>query len=206
MFASLWWALALQASSAVAANAGDTTIPTDSATYSKGVTKVPAVASQCLACHGPTGISQIPEWPNLAGQSKAYLAAQLSDFKSGKRVHPMMQPAIAAITPPQIQTLASYFSAQTPSAPRSMPTPAKAAPATAATCAACHDTAAMPANPHLRGQKAPYMIEQLQAFKKGTRKSDTMTPMVQSLSDQDISDLAEHFSHLAPVVPEPVKR
>ena len=69
----------------------------------------------------------------------------------------------------------------------------------AAACAACHDTAAMPANPHLRGQKAPYLIEQLHAFKKGTRKSDMMAPMVQALSDQDIVDLAEHFSNLAPV-------
>ena len=192
-------ALALQPFAATAASSDDTNIPSDSTVYPKGVTKAPAVASQCLACHGPTGISQIPEWPNLAGQSKEYLATQLGDFKSGKRVHPMMQPAIAAVTQTQIQTLAAYFSAQAPSTPKPPTTAAKAVPAMAAACAACHDTAAMPANPHLRGQKAPYLIEQLHAFKKGSRKSDMMAPMVQALSDQDIVDLADHFSNLAPV-------
>ena len=194
------FAMALQTFSAHAASSDDTNIPSDSTVYPKGVAKAPAVVAQCLACHGPTGITQSPEWPNLAGQSKEYLATQLGDFKSGKRVHPMMQPAIAAITEAQIQTLATYFSAQAPSVPKPPTTAAKAAPAMAAACAACHDTAAMPANPHIRGQKLPYLIEQLHAFKKGTRKSDMMAPMVQALSDQDIADLAEHFSQLAPVV------
>ncbi|QNN55932.1 c-type cytochrome [Diaphorobacter ruginosibacter] len=183
----------------LAAPSDGTGIPFDGAAYPKGVTKAPAVASQCLACHGPTGISQIPEWPNLAGQSKSYLAAQLNDFKSGKRVHPMMQPAIAVIDRQQIQPLAAWFSAQAPSVPKPPSAQPRAVPATAATCVACHDTRAMPANPNLRGQKAPYLLEQLRAFKNGHRKSETMGPMVQALSDRDMADLAEHFSQLAPV-------
>ena len=199
LVSSVLCALALQAPFASAANSDDTNIPSDATAYPQGVKKAPAVVAQCMACHGPTGISQIPEWPNLAGQSKAYLTAQLKDIKSGKRSHPMMAPAIAVITQAQIPVLAEWFSAQAPSVPPKRTLEAKAAPAAAATCVACHDVPSMPANPYLHGQKAPYLIEQLQAFKKGTRKNATMTPMASGLSDQDIVQLAEHFSSLAPV-------
>ena len=184
-------------------SAGSTpVIPTEQTSYPKGIAKQPAVASQCLSCHGPTGISQIPEWPNIAGQSKAYLLQQLQDFKSGKRLHPMMQPVIANVSNAEIQTLADYFSVQAPAVPHasSAQTTGAAIPPMAATCLACHDSKAMPANPHIIGQKAPYLAEQLRAFRDGKRKSDTMSPMAANLSDQDIKALAEHFSALKPAV------
>ncbi len=179
-----------------------TSIPTDKDRYPRGIQKQPAVAAQCFACHGPTGISQNPDWPNIAGQSRQYLVIQLEDFKSGARQHPMMAPVVINLNPHDIQVLAEHFSAQTPAKPRAGSAQVPA-PANAATCMACHDTAAMPANPKLTGQKATYLEEQLLAFRSGKRKNATMAPMAQGLSDQDIRALAEHFAATAPAAAAP---
>src|SRR6478752_3886956 len=51
-------------------------------------------AAVCGACHGVNGNSQNPEWPNLAGQSPAYIAEQLHLFKAKVRSNPVMQPIV----------------------------------------------------------------------------------------------------------------
>jgi len=72
----------------------------------------------------------------------------------------------------------------------------------AAACIACHGANGVsiaPIFPNLAGQKAGYLEAQLKAFKSGDRKganSAQMVPMVKSLSDQDMADLAAFFSSL----------
>jgi len=67
----------------------------------------------------------------------------------------------------------------------------------AASCAACHGNdgiSKIPAYPNLRGQKAPYVVKQLKAFKSGTRKDPTMNAMSKPLSDADMENIAAHFA------------
>ena len=176
-----------------AALAGDARIPTDATSYPKGVSKQPAAVAQCLACHGPVGISQNPDWPNLAGQRSAYLAQQLKDFQTGVRQHPMMAPVVAILKEPDIQAVSKYFAAQTGVAIA----PQSVVPAVSQACVACHATSNEgqdPAWPHLTGQKAPYLAAQLRAFRSGARKNALMEPMAKGLSDQDIDTLAKYFS------------
>ncbi len=69
----------------------------------------------------------------------------------------------------------------------------------AAVCAACHGPAGISANalwPNLAGQKADYIIKQLKAFKAGTRKDPLMSPQAAMLSEQDMENVAAHFSSL----------
>jgi cytochrome c553 len=76
---------------------------------------------------------------------------------------------------------------------------AAAGKAKAAVCAACHGQNGISANalwPNLAGQKADYIIKQLKAFKAGTRKDPLMSPQATQLSDQDMENLAAHFSGL----------
>ena len=40
----------------------------------------------CMACHGKGGIRSIQDYPNIAGQPKKYLAKQIKDILSGKRL------------------------------------------------------------------------------------------------------------------------
>lgn len=64
-------------------------------------------------------------------------------------------------------------------------------------CQACHGTdgiSRVPDAPNIAGQTEPYLITQLQAFKSGARKSETMSLVAKELSDKDIEDLAAYFS------------
>lgn len=66
-----------------------------------------------------------------------------------------------------------------------------------ATCAACHGADGVSATdmfPNLKGQKAAYIVKQLKAFKDGSRKDPTMSPMAAPLADADMDDLAAYYS------------
>lgn len=64
----------------------------------------------CTACHGANGIGTSSIYPNIAGQKKEYLVAQLKDFRSGKRVNPNMSPMAKPLTDADIENLAEYYS------------------------------------------------------------------------------------------------
>lgn len=66
----------------------------------------------CASCHGATGISVNPMWPNLAGQREQYLAKQIKAFRDGLRKDPMMAPMVAALSDEDIANLAAYYTAQ----------------------------------------------------------------------------------------------
>ena len=71
-----------------------------------------AKSALCAACHGATGHSINPLWPNLAGQKEMYLAKQIKAFRDGVRTDPMMAPMVAALSDDDIANLAAYFAAQ----------------------------------------------------------------------------------------------
>ncbi len=77
-----------------------------------------------------------------------------------------------------------------------------------AMCAACHGAqgiSAMPNTPSLAGQNKKYLINQLQAFKKGKdggRYNALMSSTAASLSDADIDNLAAYYASLKPNIGE----
>jgi cytochrome c553 len=71
-----------------------------------------AKAAMCASCHGATGISMSPLWPNLAGQKEQYLIKQIKAFRDGTRQDPMMAPMVAALSDTDIENLAAYYSSQ----------------------------------------------------------------------------------------------
>ena len=70
----------------------------------------PAKAQACAPCHGPAGLSTAPDAPNLAGQPRVYLAAQLRAFRSGKRSHEVMNVIAKPLSDDDIDQLADWFS------------------------------------------------------------------------------------------------
>lgn len=70
-----------------------------------------AKALLCQACHGIDGLSKVPDAPNLAGQTAAYVAAQLQAFKSGARKNEAMSLVASTLSDPDIDNLAAYYSA-----------------------------------------------------------------------------------------------
>lgn len=66
-----------------------------------------------------------------------------------------------------------------------------------ALCAACHGPAgdsAIPTNPKLAGQGARYINKQLQDIKSGARVVPEMAGLLNSLSDQDLLDIAAYYA------------
>lgn len=68
-----------------------------------------AKSAVCAACHGSTGISPTPIWPNLAGQKEQYLAAQITAFRDGTRKNAQMAPMVAGLSDDDIANLAAYY-------------------------------------------------------------------------------------------------
>jgi len=78
---------------------------------------------------------------------------------------------------------------------------AKAGETKNAMCIGCHGIQGYQASfpevykvPKISGQSAKYIIAALNEYKKGERKHPTMRGIADSLTDQDIADLAAHYS------------
>jgi cytochrome c553 len=66
-------------------------------------------------------------------------------------------------------------------------------------CAACHGENGVPPEqsfpvPVIWGQNLGYLIFQLRDFKSGARKSENMSPIVQTLDASDVMPLAQYFA------------
>jgi len=69
-----------------------------------------------------------------------------------------------------------------------------------ATCIQCHGEAGQgnpkEQGPKISGQYDWYILSQLEAFQKGTRKNEKMMPYIKNLSKKDFEDLAAYVSGL----------
>jgi len=66
----------------------------------------------CAACHGQTGQSVSPDFPNLGGQHEDYLYRVLLDYKAGHRKNPIMAAQVENLSKADMADLAAYFAAQ----------------------------------------------------------------------------------------------
>ena len=66
-------------------------------------------ANACAVCHGPMGLSVNPGAPHLAGQPAIYLVEQMKDYRSGKRVNPVMAVIAKPLTDQEIADLAAWY-------------------------------------------------------------------------------------------------
>ena len=168
---------------APAASSGPPAVTPDP--YSDGSVQAGAAkATMCFACHGPDGNSVSPVFPRLAGQNAVYIAEQLRLFRGGIRQNPMMTAMAAGLSDEDIDNLAVFFAAQTPSGLEADPTLWKAGQALylsgdrkhdVPACVACHGPTGQgnPAAgyPALRAQQSAYVVTQLQSYASGTRYS-----------------------------------
>jgi cytochrome c553 len=69
-------------------------------------------AKVCEACHGATGKSVDPNYPNLAGQYADYMVQALNDYKTGARTNPIMAPMAAPLSEQDIEDIAAWYASQ----------------------------------------------------------------------------------------------
>ena len=66
----------------------------------------------CQTCHGETGKSVQPIYPNLAGQHQDYLSKALYDFRDGSRKNALMNGFSANLNDTDIEDLAAWYASQ----------------------------------------------------------------------------------------------
>lgn len=162
-------------------------------------------AEVCRPCHGVDGNSPTSTIPSLAGQPRQFITMALYMFREGRRNNPLMAPVSAGLSNTDLNDLAAYFSAQkmaVPARQADAATVAKGRAITAANnCVACHTPTLVGQQhiPRLAGQHQPYLLEQLKAFKAGTRVEfdGTMTSAAQGLAVEDLELLSDYLATLS---------
>lgn len=169
----------------------------------------------CSNCHGVTGNSRSPNFPNLAGQQEAYIVLQLSGFKAHSRQDPAgfeyMWGLSHNLTDKQIQELAAHFAAEKPqrepvegNAERietgkaifTGGVPDKGIPP----CAGCHGPQGQgnAAFPRLAGQHADYLVKQLTVFQRTNERPEgaVMKTVAHNLTRENIVNVADYLQAL----------
>jgi len=183
-------------------------------------------AGACAACHGLDGNSADPQYPKLAGQHELYIARQLTLFKAGERVNPIMQPMAAPLSAQDMRDIGAYFATQKSGAGVADDTPVPSGEyqglafykigeqlwrggkptAGVQACQACHGPAGRgipgPTYPQLGGQHAGYVAAQLKFFRDGgvrgtgAHAKPEMSMIARNLSDEEIQGLATYIEGL----------
>lgn len=169
----------------------------------------------CSNCHGMKGSASSPNFPNLAGQTESYLAAQLQGFKSHNRRDPAgfeyMWGLSRSLTDEQIKGLAAFYAAQSPVAQViegernrleigktifASGIAEKGVPA----CSSCHGPEAKgnATFPRLAGQHADYLIKQLLVFQRTDERPEggAMKVVAHELTPQNMQDVAGYLQSM----------
>lgn len=171
-------------------------------------------AAACMACHGADGSGQEASgFPQLAGLNSQYLLQQIQDYRSQKRLNPVMMPIAKSLSDKEAVDVAVYFSKLQPKpvAPSKAPTEAqlklgrdiaetgmwdKGVPA----CYSCHGPQGVGVGtqfPRITFQHKSYLVQQLNAWKTNQRKNDPnnlMKTVAQKMSPNEIEAVASFLS------------
>jgi cytochrome c553 len=67
-------------------------------------------AANCVKCHGVDGLGVVAEeGPRVAGQHGWYIVKQVQDIQKGVRKNEKMVPFVKALSPKDIEDVASYL-------------------------------------------------------------------------------------------------
>ncbi len=143
------------------------------------------LALNCTMCHGAQGMSR-SDAPNLAGQYPEVIRKQLVDYKNEDRANPIMVALSKNLSEQDMSDLAAYY-ASLPKARTAPTTYDETLPALVrvgdpmrniAPCISCHGGVDQKLGaPWLEGMPKQYLVQQLLAFKEGTRRNDGQQQM-----------------------------
>lgn len=166
----------------------------------------------CSNCHGRTGNSTSPNFPNLAQQQEAYITSQLHEFKNHSREDPAgfeyMWGLSHNLTDKQIQELATHFASQ-----KLEPQPVEGKPGRIAAgkiiftdgiaassvpaCGSCHGPDGMgnAAFPRIAAQHKDYLAKQLKIFQRTNERpaGAVMKTVAHQLTQQNIDDVSAYL-------------
>lgn len=154
-----------------------------------------AAAAGCAGCHGDQGVSANPATPSLAGQDAAYFATALAGYKNATRANETMAGLAAPLDEVAMKNLAAYYAAFEPQ--RVNVSKPLSAEEWAQKCNRCHGSNGNSVQvniPALAAQRLDYLEAVLHDYRTRARRDPRMAAMVDVLSDDDIKNLAAHYS------------
>ena len=170
------------------------------------------LAYTCQGCHSIANYKNVyPTYsvPKLSGQRPEYLVAALRAYKSGERSHGTMHSQASAMSEQDMADVAAYLAGPNVLTKSTNDVPATARPKASETCLACHGTNGVGITadyPTISGQHKDYIERALHDHQKGGRKNPIMAGMAQTLTKQDIEQLAEYYSKQTPALETLPKR
>ena len=171
-------------------------------------------ATTCANCHGVSGRSTSPTFPNLAAQTAAYLQTQLHAFRDQTRADPdalaYMLGMASQLSDATIEAISTYYAAQVPSRAKTgdaklmtrgkqifeQGIAAQGIPA----CATCHGPQARGNNifPRLAGQHAAYLVKQTLVIQSALRTAPGMHDVIKDFSQDQMRAVATYLESLSP--------
>ena len=172
------------------------------------------VETTCANCHGVSGRSTAPTFPNLAAQTVPYLQAQLHAFRDQTRADPdalsFMWGMASQLSDATIEAISAYYAEQAPSRAKTGDAKvmargkqifeegvsAQGIPA----CATCHGPQAHGNDvfPRLAGQHADYLVKQALVIQRGLRAAPVMHDVIKDLSQDQMRAVATYLESLSP--------
>lgn len=158
----------------------------------------------CLACHGASGQSILPDTPSIGGQPSFFVIAQLFLFRRGGRSNPVMTEVAKPMTDDDLRAFSAWVATLPPPAPpTTAPDPARMARGRALAqqrpCASCHnpDFSGRDQMPRLAHQREEYLLRTMREYQSGRRLGygGAMSEELHGLSDADLQDLAHFLAH-----------
>jgi cytochrome c553 len=169
-------------------------------------------ATTCANCHGVSGRSTSPTFPNLAAQTAPYLQAQLHAFRDQTRADPdalaYMWGMASQLSDAMIEALSAYYAAQTPSSAKTGDQKLMAsgkqifeegiASQGIPACATCHGPQARgnAIFPRLAGQHADYLVKQMLVIQSALRTAPVMHGVIKDLPQVQMRAVAAYLESL----------
>lgn len=171
------------------------------------------VEAQCAACHSAASRAVDASIPYIEGFSRKTIYKELVDYRSGRRIAPVMNGVARTLSDDQVRDVAAYYARGQREAGLPRPTADTDAgrddsivklvyqgdpSRDIAPCASCHGPDGLvAAAPVLFGQSETYLAAQLRGFRNGTRHNDMLAQMrtpAYALDDREIHELAAYLS------------
>jgi cytochrome c553 len=160
----------------------------------------------CNGCHAVSNYKNAyPTYsvPKLHGQRPEYLVAALKAYKSGERSHVTMHSQASSMSEQDMKDIAAYLSGPSVLTQSKNDAPATSRPKATEVCLACHGTNGVGITadyPTIAGQHEDYIARALHDYQRGGRKNPIMAGMAQTLTKEDIEQLAKYYSSQKPAL------
>lgn len=158
---------------------------------------------KCAKCHGETGNSKDSGKPSLTAQDPGYFITSMQAYVDGSRNHKLMKKLVGKLDEQTIKEMSVFYALQQPRRTQTQGAgDAKSGRLLSAECATCHGSdgnASGEDMPTLAGQDAHYFIKAMKAYQEGKRPHESMFEAVESLDEEELTDLATFYAMQEPL-------